>query len=286
MATYTTGELYNTSRTSWPEGAHLRLSPQGCELLILASRPTQREVEAVHSGQVKVGLVATRHVLVWLYRIGEGLPWSDAPWEAARQTSPPPGMPGERGDGRHVLLPIVLVDADSGIIRAQRQVTVPPRMADALRTAVDEQAHADPQQAAQTLAELYGRYTSTQLANDRAELVVKAGQDDSPSADQAGFAAGVLGRSIPGLVPGRSYPHPLPVELQAWYCYVADGGHSIAVVVPDEEEVSEDPAAYLVPVPVRTVLRTGWSSHDGYVYCRVPYDPQLGVLTEDGDDEF
>lgn len=73
MATYIIGALYNSARTSWPERAHLRLSPQGCELLLLMSQPTEREVEAVHSGQVKFGLVATRDALVWLYRIGEAI---------------------------------------------------------------------------------------------------------------------------------------------------------------------------------------------------------------------
>lgn len=87
-------------------------------------------------------------------------------------------------------------------------------------------------------------------------------------------------RCTPGVVPGRSYPEPLPAELVPWYCYLRDGGHSIAVVVPEGEGAPEDPTDYLVPVPVRTVLRTEWHVDGGYVYCRVPYDPQLGVLTE------
>ncbi|MFD4406706.1 hypothetical protein ACFWPH_28485 [Nocardia sp. NPDC058499] len=41
-----------------------------------------------------------------------------------------------------------------------------------------------------------------------------------------------------------------------------------------------------VAVPVKTVLRHGWTVlADGRIHADLPYDPRLGPTTEPGDDE-
>jgi hypothetical protein len=97
--------------------------------------------------------------------------------------------------------------------------------------------------------------------------------------------AAVISRVLAGfLVPGRSYPSPLPGDLAAWHCYTVDGGHSIVVVVALQGDgpPTED---LLVPAPVRAVLRAGWTVVDGYIVCELPYDPRRGLLIQE-DMEF
>lgn len=88
---------------------------------------------------------------------------------------------------------------------------------------------------------------------------------------------------------GHTYPQPLPAELRDWYAYTGDGGHSLLVAL--REGQARFPAAsveeLLVPAPVRAVQRVGWTvDAEGYVWCDLPYDATLGLLTEPDDDEF
>ncbi|MEU4091522.1 hypothetical protein [Streptomyces sp. NPDC026673] len=41
----------------------------------------------------------------------------------------------------------------------------------------------------------------------------------------------VIARTVYALMPGGTYPRPLPAELAPWYCATGDAGHCIAVVV-------------------------------------------------------
>lgn len=86
----------------------------------------------------------------------------------------------------------------------------------------------------------------------------------------------------------RPYPNPLPDALARWHCYLADGGHSIVVAlashVPQDALPDE---AYLVPAPVKSVLKAGWVVADnGMLICDLTYDSELGLITPEEDDEF
>lgn len=82
----------------------------------------------------------------------------------------------------------------------------------------------------------------------------------------------------------HSYLRPLPVDLVPWYVYVRDVGHSIVCRLKDSVP-DEDIAAYMVVIPVRTVLR-GYEMNNGIVVVDWPFDPDLGLMTPYGDDEL
>ncbi len=89
--------------------------------------------------------------------------------------------------------------------------------------------------------------------------------------------------------PTTTYPTLLPDDLRDLYVYTVDGGHSI-FIAPREAQ-AQFPGApvvdLLVPAPVRAVLRAGWTVDvAGYVWCDLPYDATLGLLTEPEDDEY
>lgn len=87
--------------------------------------------------------------------------------------------------------------------------------------------------------------------------------------------------------PGRIYPHELPADLAPWYVYTIDGGHNIVIAIKSRHNAEGDPEDYLVPVSVRTVQRLGWTTDaHGHLICDVDYDPQLGVIVPEDDDEF
>lgn len=86
-------------------------------------------------------------------------------------------------------------------------------------------------------------------------------------------------------VPGKRYHSALPPELERWYAYCSDGGHCVVCVLKQDYQPGVDLTDYLVPVPVKTVLR-GYSVQEGYVVVDVGYDPRLGLLAPAGDDQF
>ncbi|MEU9354954.1 hypothetical protein AB0D65_29165 [Streptomyces griseoloalbus] len=104
----------------------------------------------------------------------------------------------------------------------------------------------------------------------------------------------IVRRTLAGLLLDRPYPGELPAELAPWHCYTKDGGHSLLVLLAPVEEGFKTSAGgpariedACVPVPVKAVLRAGWRvGDDGYVRTAVPYDPDLGVVTDPEDDEF
>ena len=102
---------------------------------------------------------------------------------------------------------------------------------------------------------------------DRTEIIRKAG-----------LGAWVL--------PGRTYPLPLPRELEPYYCYTRDGGHSILVVIETEYQEGEDPVRFIIPAPVRTVLRAGFRIRDGLAWAGIPYDSENGIAVDEQDVEY
>lgn len=95
-------------------------------------------------------------------------------------------------------------------------------------------------------------------------------------------------------IPGKRYPTPLPPALEANYCYTVDGGHSILVVLANEYRAGKPVADYLTPAAIRTVLHRGYTVKEGpldgevhpFVWCRIPYSSEIGLLEEDDDIEY
>lgn len=92
------------------------------------------------------------------------------------------------------------------------------------------------------------------------------------------------------LTRGATYPEPLDPDLSRWYLYLADAGHSVLVAVASlipEGQEEGDVSPYLVPAPVLMVQRLGWRRNaQGFLVADVPYDPNLGLVSEPGDDEY
>lgn len=88
------------------------------------------------------------------------------------------------------------------------------------------------------------------------------------------------------VVRGKKYHSPLPFELEDAYCYTLDGGHSIIVVIESEYRKDEPVENFLVPAPIKTIIRHGYIVKDGYVWSKIPYSKEIGLVTEEGDDEF
>jgi hypothetical protein len=90
----------------------------------------------------------------------------------------------------------------------------------------------------------------------------------------------------PFVIQGKIYHTPLPDELRPYYVYTIDGGHSLIVFLDYLQKPGQSPDLYLVPAPVKTVLRTGYHIDKGYLISRINYSSETGLITEEGDDEY
>ncbi|WP_405135552.1 hypothetical protein [Nocardia sp. NBC_01388] len=139
MREVTVGELYDPARRHWAPIPIVRITHDGIELALMTSSPTDAEVRAVQSGTPRFAWIDAPAVALLAWTFGEDLPWTDAPY------SPHLENPGERaGIGPHTGAPasvsVVLVDADTGLVRVVRTMQWSPEFVVAVRDSVDRMA--------------------------------------------------------------------------------------------------------------------------------------------------
>src|SRR4051812_38634644 len=140
-ALYRVGEPFVPGRARWDEGAKYRFGRRGHELMLFRAGPSEDVVRDVARGQARFALVREGCLVVLAYRFARSVPWGTAPFawhlspDSDRVVPPPVADPEERA-----LLWISLVDADDGVIRAQRGVTLSPRFTRALHESIGAQA--------------------------------------------------------------------------------------------------------------------------------------------------
>jgi len=144
MHRYEVGQSYVEGRTNWPERGEYNYRAGMHELRLLLSQPTVGEIEAVKTGRADFALRVERDIIFLLYRFGEAIPWSDAPysWHLVQRAYPDQAtLPAPHGspEGRDTVQ-VILVDAGAGIIKAIRVLSWSPAFTAAIRGAIRDQA--------------------------------------------------------------------------------------------------------------------------------------------------
>ena len=141
MAVLEVGKPYIAGRTSIATRAEYNFSSGQHELLVCFSHLSEDEITAVRTGEAEFGLLIFGLVILFLYRFGEAIAWRDAPYSWHLVPANERQLPGAPATAEtRALLCVVLVDADSNIVRALRALTFSPEFTSALHTAITEQA--------------------------------------------------------------------------------------------------------------------------------------------------
>lgn len=88
------------------------------------------------------------------------------------------------------------------------------------------------------------------------------------------------------IVEGKSYPLPLPSDIEPLYVYLSDWGHSVIAIDSLLCYKEADPALFMLPVPVKTLLRQGYIIRYGMVYSPFENDELGSLLIREGEQEF
>jgi len=137
----------------------------GHELLLRFNSPTADEIAAVQNRHAQFALTVTDDIIWLLFRY-EGIQWQDAPYswhlmpEDERELPEP--LPTEP---HRATIHTVLIDAETGIVRAVRVLTFTSLFTLYLHEAITRQA-AEPwpgrEACDQQVAEIYAEYTTEQ----------------------------------------------------------------------------------------------------------------------------
>jgi hypothetical protein len=161
---YRVGECFRRSVRTWPEGAEFSHSPAGFELTLFRQKVDELAIDAVRSGTAEFALIVEPPVLVVAYQFGEVIPWSDVPYYWHTRSAGDRQIPLARPQsGDRALLWITLVETETGIIHAQRGVTLSPEFTSHLTNVIRSQAMAaaDPTGCTQAISRLFLDYPRT-----------------------------------------------------------------------------------------------------------------------------
>jgi hypothetical protein len=173
MHRYEVGKPYSPTRAKWPEAIDFNWRGGGFEMRMFLRGPTGEEIDGIGKGRAEFALHIESPAIFLLYRFVPGMAmWSDAPYSyhLAQRALPeevalPDILPSPQSRD---LLSIILVDADSGLVKALREVSFSPEFSRALRQGVrDTSASAWPGDAQydRLLKRVYARFpTSADMA--------------------------------------------------------------------------------------------------------------------------
>ena len=176
MYAYQVGQPYNPRVRQWPEGANYNFRGGQHELLLLFPHPSAAEIRGAKTGQCEFAMLKSADsLLFFLYRFA-GVPWSDAPYSWWRVPVDQRIIPvATESPELRALLQIILIDAETGIIRAIRGVTLSPDFTLALHDAIRVQASTPAGDYDQQIAAAYRRWPDTEAMLREAVSQTKGG---------------------------------------------------------------------------------------------------------------
>ncbi len=160
------GELFLQDKTRYNEGASLQYFETGPGLIFAFADPSEKEVEGLKNGRAKFAVYDDWPVVLFLADI-KGVGQADCPLDMR--------LYGERGyallphvipEGKGLMLWVVLVDARTGILRAQRVIGLEHDFSEHLVGLLRRQLDSPftPAEFGTKLDEIYAKYSYKHLA--------------------------------------------------------------------------------------------------------------------------
>ena len=141
MAALEVGKPYVPGRRSIEPRVEYSFRRGQHELLLCFSQLSEDEIDAVQAEKAEFGLLIYGLVIFLLYRFGEAIAWSDAPYSWHRLPPEQQQLPETPKTAEiRARLSVVLVDADRNVVRALRRGMLSQDFTRALDAAIADQA--------------------------------------------------------------------------------------------------------------------------------------------------
>lgn len=164
------GELYNPNRIKYPEGTEFNFANGIYQLNFYMANPRVEEIQAIKKGEAKFKILFENDILFLIVSFGK-LPWSDAPYHWAILPEKLKTSPEQIAEGMGIALETILVDAETGIVRAIRVNGLPNKLSREIVKAIEQQIAnpIDRQDYSHRIDAIYGRYPTTEAMFKKAE---------------------------------------------------------------------------------------------------------------------
>ncbi len=124
MQIFEVGKPYSEDKKHWPQAVEYTYSSQHHLLRIFFRTLQTREIKAVETGEAKFALGVLGPIIFLHFRFGEGIPWHNAPFSihlVSEEDRMLPDWPIPKDE--RAMLSTLLVDAETGILKAIRACT-------------------------------------------------------------------------------------------------------------------------------------------------------------------
>ncbi len=160
------GELLREGITKYPEAQYYQYDASGHTIWLFLNKLKDKEVEAFHKNKVEVAFVVIKQVIFLLLKIEGFIDWSDFPYSYHLVSEELRKLPEDNykvGTGAPLLL--VLVEANTGVVKGLRVLGLSSKFTNALHQAIQEQAKEPFDQKAyhQTIDEVRSRFSASEL---------------------------------------------------------------------------------------------------------------------------
>ncbi|MGF1548690.1 MAG: hypothetical protein ACFCUG_15340 [Thiotrichales bacterium] len=175
MTTRQIGDVYSPEHTRYDEGARYLYSDGAHELVLFWNGPTPAEVEGFRTRPMEVGLFTHGPAAFFLYKIKDVCDWSDVAFNLHLVPEEQRELP-EEAAGDRARLRMVLVNAEDGVIRAKRIVSLDKVMTQAVKMVLRQQAADEFNRVIYEAAvqQVYGRYADSEALAGVAEVIEPA----------------------------------------------------------------------------------------------------------------
>lgn len=172
MTTRQVGDVYSPDHARYDEGARYTYTGGAHELVLFWGGPTSAEVDGFRVRPMEVGLFTHGPAAFLLYKIKDVCEWSDVAFNIHMVPEAQRELPNEE-PGDRARLRMVLVDAEDGVIRAKRIVSLDKVMTQAIKYTMADQVAASFNRIIYEAAvqEVYGRYADSDALASVAEVL-------------------------------------------------------------------------------------------------------------------
>lgn len=160
------GKQLIEGKANYQEGVIFEYTDAGPILIVAFNRPAEKEIEGVRSGKLQIGFCETGPVIFITVKIQGCGGWMDAPFTIRKYDGKTFDWSEPIGESQGLALTVVLIDAATGIVQAQRLIGTAHNFAVGFRSAMMRQLERpyDSMMFNQKVNEIYRNYTSDDIA--------------------------------------------------------------------------------------------------------------------------
>ena len=176
------GQPLNPDINSWPPMPEYNFMDGSHELILSFANPRRQEIEAVREATAHFAFTIVGDIIVFQYRFGAALPWSDCGYNWHRVNEEARTLPEMPTAGERALLSVIFIDVNTGIVKALRALTFSHTFTKRLHQAIREQAARPfPDDYDQQAKWLFVNYSTKQLRQRAIASCTGGSQHDNPT---------------------------------------------------------------------------------------------------------